>query len=304
MKKAAFLSLALATALATVSVAPAEARPGSGSSMGSRGSRTYSAPPPTAYAPSGASPMQRSVTPYQQAPAQSYGYGQPGYGRMGYANRHPFLTGFAGGFLGAGLFGLLGGHGFFGGMHGGGFFGFLIQMLLLGLLISWLIRRFGHRSPMSTGIGNQPRMPQSGGMNPGGAPLTITPADYQAFQQSLYDIQAAWSQQNLGALQRMATPEMVSYFNEQLSAYASRGARNVVSAVQFEGGDLSEAWREGNLDYATVAMRYSLVDVTTDMAGTVVEGNPNERMTVTELWTFVRSGPHGGWLLSAIQQTR
>jgi predicted lipid-binding transport protein (Tim44 family) len=67
-------------------------------------------------------------------------------------------------------------------------------------------------------------------------------------------------------------------------------------------GDLAEAWREGETDYASVAMRYSLIDKTVDRAtGRLVEGSesPTE---ATEVWTFLR--PRGGnWELSAIQQT-
>jgi predicted lipid-binding transport protein (Tim44 family) len=66
-------------------------------------------------------------------------------------------------------------------------------------------------------------------------------------------------------------------------------------------GDLAEAWQEGTTGYATVAMRFSLVDKTIERAsGRVVEGSdvPQE---VTEVWTFARrSGGH--WELSAIQQ--
>lgn len=77
---------------------------------------------------------------------------------------------------------------------------------------------------------------------------------------------------------------------------ASRGARNIVSNVQFQRGDLSEAWREGSLTYATVAMRYSMTDVTTDSMGNVIDGSSTEPVTVTELWTFVRADGRGNWI--------
>ncbi len=52
---------------------------------------------------------------------------------------------------------------------------------------------------------------------------------------------------------------------------------------------MSEAWREGNVEYATVAMRYSAIDVMVDRtSGAVVEGNPNEPVESVELWTFTR----------------
>src|SRR5690349_21696299 len=95
------LALALAPSLA-------DARAGGGGSMGSRGSRTWSAPPSTNTAPFSAQPMQRSLTP-RSAPS----YGAPGYmGAPAYQPRSAFTSGLLGGLIGAGLGGLLLGHGF------------------------------------------------------------------------------------------------------------------------------------------------------------------------------------------------
>jgi predicted lipid-binding transport protein (Tim44 family) len=101
----------------------------------------------------------------------------------------------------------------------------------------------------------------------------------------------------------MTTPEMLGYFNEQLTDQASRGVRNEVRDVRLQQGDLSEAWSESGRDYATVSLKFSIVDVTFDRAGHVVDGSATERVTVTEFWTFVRRLP-GHWILSAIQQAR
>jgi predicted lipid-binding transport protein (Tim44 family) len=94
----------------------------------------------------------------------------------------------------------------------------------------------------------------------------------------------------------------VSYFARDLAQNKARNVINKVSATKLLQGDLAEAWREGDTDYATVAMRYSLIDTYLDRTtGRVVEGNgqPEE---VTEVWTFAR--PRGAnWELSAIQQT-
>jgi predicted lipid-binding transport protein (Tim44 family) len=71
--------------------------------------------------------------------------------------------------------------------------------------------------------------------------------------------------------------------------------------VQLLQGDLAEAWRERNTDYATVAMNFACKDLMVERAtGQTVEGV--ERSEVTELWTFMRASG-GNWLLSAIQQT-
>ncbi|MFT9161178.1 MAG: TIM44-like domain-containing protein, partial [Acetobacter sp.] len=229
---------------------------------------------------------------------------------MPYQNRHPFLTGFAGGFLGAGLFGLLSGHGFMGGVHGlFSLVGLLIQVGLVVMLVMWLVRRFSGGRPAGSAF--NPGNPMGAGPaaarptgTPTGNPIQIGTADYQMFQQTLLDIQTAWNQQNISAMQRMATPEMVSYFNEQLATLASQGARNVVSDVRFLQGDLAEAWAENGMDYATVAMRYSLIDLTTNAMGQVIDGSSTEPVTITELWTFTRPSRGGRWLLSAIQQAR
>ena len=99
----------------------------------------------------------------------------------------------------------------------------------------------------------------------------------------------------------MATPEMVSYFADQLSDQASRGVVNSVTDVRLQSGDLAQAWAEQGREYATVAMRFSMIDVTRNAMGQIVDGSPNEHVTATEIWTFVRV-PGGHWILSAIQQ--
>ena len=116
-------------------------------------------------------------------------------------------------------------------------------------------------------------------------------------------MQASWSNEDLNGLRAVATPEMASYFSEQLSELRSRGLRNQVADVRLEKGDLAQAWSEGSREYATVAMRFSMLDVTTDAQERIVDGSRTERQLVTEVWTFVRS-PGGRWILSAIQQAR
>jgi len=51
----------------------------------------------------------------------------------------------------------------------------------------------------------------------------------------------------------MVTPEMLSYFSEELAANASHGLINRVTEIKLLQGDLAEAWREARGDYATVA---------------------------------------------------
>ena len=303
-------SLLAAIAVAALAFAPslADARAGGGSSFGSRGGRTFSAPPVTNTAPFSAAPMERSMTPRPAPYAPSYG--SPA--APAFAGRSGFGSGFLGGLLGVGLGSLLFGGGLFGGpggMGGSGFLGLLLQAALLFFAVRWLVRRFAGRQPAMAGGPSFARMAQpsgplgNGGARPAAAPVQITRADYEVFDRRLHEVQAAWSAQDLNALRAVATPEMVGYFGEQLAEQASRGLRNTVTHVKLEQGDLAEAWAENGREYATVAMRFSSLDVTRDSAGRVVDGDVTLRSMATELWTFVRSRG-GQWVLSAIQQTR
>ena len=291
-------------AFATVLVlfaADAHARAGGGFSGGSRGMRTFSAPPVTRTAPNTATPIQRSVT-------------QPGSaGTVGQASRPGLFGGglfggLAAGFLGAGLFGLLFGHGFFGGMAGfASLLGLVLQVVLIVIVARLLFAWWQRRHEPAYAAAHPATGHAFGGLGgvlaasaPAGEPLTIGKSDYDAFERLLGEVQAAYSAEDLNALRAKVTPEMLSYFSEQLAENASRGVVNKISDVRLEQGDLAEAWREGAVEYATVAMRFALVDQTVERASgrTVEGGSPGE---ITELWTFMRARG-GNWLLSAIQQ--
>src|SRR5580704_11822196 len=134
---AVVLSLALPLMLAFSS---ADARIGGGSSMGSRGTRTFSAPPSTSTAPGTAQPFNRTMTQ-----PGSPGIGSPAIG--GFFNRPGgMLRGLAAGFLGAGLLGMLFGGGMFSGIGGmSSILGLILQIgvivIVVRMLMSWWQRR-------------------------------------------------------------------------------------------------------------------------------------------------------------------
>jgi len=299
------LSLALPLMLA---VSSADARIGGGISSGSRGARTFSAPPSTSTAPSTAQPFNRTMTqPTSPGLGGATGGGffnRPGMGMFG---------GLAAGFLGAGLLGMVFGGGMFGGLGGlSSIFGLILQIglivIVVRLAMSWWQRRHAPASAYagspSGGLGAQSSF-RSGtgfGLGSGSAPLEITPGDYQAFERLLGEIQGAWSNEDIAKLHTLATPEMVSYFAKDIEANKASNDINTVSDVKLLQGDLAEAWREGDTDYASVAMRFSLVDKTVERTtGRLVAGS-EQPTEATEVWTFVRRRGVD-WELSAIQQT-
>jgi predicted lipid-binding transport protein (Tim44 family) len=309
--------LALAGVLALAFAGAAEARKGS---FGSRGSRTFDQPAATRTAPQPAQPMQRTQTTpsqAQQRPTAPTPAAQP-----------------AGRRFGAGLFGGLGSL--------MSILGFLLQVALIVGLVVLAVRFFRSRRQQpayAAPSGPNPRDfsqpepmqrsalgglggPAMGGAATGAGPRTdlgaataapvrrersdeigIGPDDYGAFEKNLQEVLDAYSREDVARLWTLATPEMAGYFQEELNDNARNGVINKVSRVQLQSGDLAEAWREGATDYATVAMRYGLVDATLDRTtGRVVEGDRDNPTELTEIWTFRRD--NGGlWKVSAIQKT-
>jgi len=310
---AVVVSLAVPLAMA---ISSADARVGGGSSSGSRGSRTFSAPPSTTTAPGTAQPMNRTFTqpgsPGMGAPAAA---GAAAKG--GFFNRPGLLGGLAAGFLGAGLLGMLFGGGMFSGLGGlSSIFGLILQigliLIVVKLAMSWWQRRHTPANAYASGPAANAGPPQTGGGFGSGmgfglgssqpAPLEIGPSDYDAFERLLGETQAAWSNEDVAKLHTLATPEMVSYFTKDLEKNKANNDVNKVTDVKLLQGDLSEAWREGETDYATVAMKISLVDKTLERGTNRVVDGSDTPIEVTEVWTFARQRG-ANWEVSAIQQT-
>jgi predicted lipid-binding transport protein (Tim44 family) len=323
--------IALAAVL-TLMGGVAEARVGRGGGFGSRGGRTFDAPPVTRTAPNPAGPIQRSQTPQAQPQTRPTAPGPVAQQPRAFG----FGTGLFAGLLGAGLLGMLFGNGFFGGLAGlGSILGLLIQIALVALLVSWAVRWFRRRQEPQPATAAAYGRTQAGGPGPqpGGQPgrqgalaglgglglngarvqdaprrpgpqerVAIGEADYAAFERTLVEMQSAYSRGDVAAIWNVATPEMAGYIQEELNENASNGVVNTIGNVRLVQGDLAEAWREGAVDYATVAMRFAHTDVTTEKAtGRVVAGDPNRDIEASELWTFRRESG-GPWKLSAIQQ--
>jgi predicted lipid-binding transport protein (Tim44 family) len=179
-------------------------------------------------------------------------------------------------------------------------------VLLVRLAMSWWQRR-SVSQPAYAGPGIGPGAPTGLGSGMGfgfgsSAPLEILPADYEVFERLLTEIQAAWSNEDTAQLHKLATPEMVAYFTRDLETNRAQNRINKVSGTQLLQGDLAEAWREGDADYASVAMRFSMIDRMLDRTTSRLVDGSEQRTEATEVWTFMR--PRGGdWVLSAIQQT-
>jgi predicted lipid-binding transport protein (Tim44 family) len=306
---ALFFSVNLALAPAIAEARAGSSSSGRSSSMGSRGSRTYEN--------NGAQPLNRSATPLPQTPPQP-GFApavpSPVYGGGSFFQRHPFLTGLAGGFIGSWLFGHSGYAADGESSSAGSMFGMLLQLLIIGLLIYFVVRLFrGWAFAGGARGGGTGWPPRSAGAaaapvrHDRGRDTNVSDADLDAFQSIHVAIQEAWSNSDLGRLQRLMTPEMLSYFSEELTRNASQGVRNIVANVRLLKGDISESWEEGDRQYASAYLGWRANDYVVRAARSpgdsdyLVSGNPRSPVEAEEVWTFVRRRG-GDWLLSAIQQ--
>src|SRR3954453_5965371 len=201
--RALFKALAVLLALGfpvmlAVSTA-ADARVGGGGSSGSRGGRTFSAPPSTSTAPGAAQPFNRTMT--QPGSPGMGAAGAAGAAKGGFFNRPGMgmLGGLAAGFLGAGLLGMLFGGGMFSGLGGmSSIIGLILQIgliiIVVRLAMSWWQRRNATASAYAgppagpdVGPGAQTSYRSAGGFGftSGSAPLEIGPSDYEAFERLL-----------------------------------------------------------------------------------------------------------------------
>ncbi|MBF0439694.1 MAG: Tim44 domain-containing protein [Magnetococcales bacterium] len=340
MKKRSLItwfSILLLAGFTMITLLPDEAeaqRFGGGSSVGSRGSRSFSTPrqaTPRADAPQSTA---RSTTPAPTATQAPAG---------GFASR--FGSGLLGGIGGFMLGGLLGSM-LFGSGGGGGGFG-LLEILLLGGILWFLWSRFkGSKSPQpmpdnshnwkpvslekplpETGFNNTTQyqgteLPKTFSMGSSAKADTINEVDQglanirsmdpnfnetqflngakAAYQQ----IQGAWSDWSVDRLRPLLTDRMWSLIETQARQRQAAGRRDIVEKIRFQTTEITEAWQESGDDWLTVHFLVEMVEYETDVTGNLMHGNPNATVMAEEYWTFTRpvGSSNPNWYLSAIQQ--
>ena len=302
---------------------------GGNSSMGfgSRGSRTHQE--------NGAKPIEQSTTsrPSTTPPPQTTNSptAQPTPATSpSWFQRNPLLAGIAGGLAGTWL-----GHMLFGATESnakttdtesgsgsapastsGNSFGLILLLMAIGAGAFYFFRKSKQTpAPVFTGLSRSTATRGSlldvsanrSTDNVDTETYTVTSEDKAAFQQLLTEIQSAWSTQDVAALRRCVTREMLSYFSTALAEDSSRGIQNHVEDVVLLKGDVRESWAEDGTDYATVDLRWNARDYTVSTTiprgepGYLVEGSEDTATESIEVWTFMRV-QNGQWLLSAIQQ--
>ena len=292
------------------------ARAGGGRSMGSMGSRSFSAPRPSSPSPS-FSPQPSRPSPMNQP------FQQPQSGG--------FLRSMAGGMVGGMLGGMLfrgmgfgGGGGGFGG--GGGGIG-LFEIVLIGLIlygIWWYIskKRQEAAGPGSTSYYQEasPQQPASYAPAYEQQPSSNGPAaglsylrqmdpnfDEQLFKDQCLDgffkVQGAFANRDMTVIRTLLTDEMFSILQRDAGDLKQLKRINRLENIAVRTVDITDVWQETGKDFITVRIYANLLDYTVDEdSGQVISGSKTEPVKFEEYWTLVRPVGNNPWQLSGIDQ--
>lgn len=297
------------------------ARAGGGGSMGSRGSRSYSAPRSTP-APAPTSPSRSGQLGAPAAPAPSP-FGGGGFLRS-------MAGGLVGGMLGSMLFRSLGFAG--GGMGGmGGGIG-LMDIVLIGALlygIYWFIKRRRNAATQEPPAGTFYReSPTPAAGRTAAPPMQVYDAapgqsdvetalghirqmdpgfDEKRFTDTCMDvffrIQGAWANRDMSGVRNILTGEMFTTFSEEAGKLKAQKRTNRLENIAVRSVEITEIWQEKGEDFITVKIYANLLDYTVDEGtGEVLSGSKTEPVKFNEYWTFTRPVGDNPWRLSAINQ--
>ncbi|MEO5326614.1 MAG: Tim44 domain-containing protein [Magnetococcus sp. THC-1_WYH] len=306
-------------------------RMGGGGSLGSRGSRTFSAPsqsvPRSGYNQSSSFNSQRS--------GSALG-GMSGGVRSG-------LLGGLGGLMMGGLLGsmLFGGGGLGAGVGGGGGIG-LLEILLIGGAIWFGLRWFKRQGAVSSSGGSSMRQGNiltvpdraDGGFNRSGEGVgrglpqsfnisggvddvaqgveCIASMDAQfneaqfvnGAKVAFHQMQRAWCEGNVDHLRPLLTPTMLERIAGDIKDKEVNNLKDWVENIRFLKAEIGEAWQESGEDWITIHFVVAMLEFSTNARGEVVEGDKTNPVEVEEFWTFTRpvGSKNPNWLLAAIQQ--
>ncbi|HEX9996191.1 MAG TPA: TIM44-like domain-containing protein [Abditibacterium sp.] len=122
-----------------------------------------------------------------------------------------------------------------------------------------------------------------------------------ALSSRFFEVQEAWTNGDRKTLENSVTGELYGEFSVELSQLEKRGERNIIKNIVIRRFEISEAWQEGDVEFATAHISARLIDYT--MKGNQITAGDRDNPTdFAEFWTFVRMRGRGQWILSAINQ--
>lgn len=265
-------------------------------------------------------PRAGSGQKYRPPSRPSYGSGggssnRGSYNSGGsYDNRPSYGGGYVGGnrYYGGGggggcCFGLTGGCGFL-----------MILLVVVIILIIFMIMKKKQNKNQNQSVNSPPtgdQIYQQGGYYPQeemsyNEPMALPPIDDYAVKQqcdefrkkdpyfsekvfldkaqtAFFEIQRAWSRNDLEPVRKYMSEAQYNRMEMQLSEYKDKGWVNKVEDLVIGGIKIADIGIESDYDFIKTRIHASMSDKTFDRSGKMVEGS-NEIHPMAEYWTFVR----------------
>ncbi len=226
--------------------------------------------------------------------------------------------GLAGGFLGSMLFGGMGrGMGGFGGSGIG-----LFEILLIGGIIYFLVKKFSRPrntvDPALNDFGQNRTFTSSPGSPP---PPPLDPvqaglkeiADHdpqfdeehfkEVAQDVFFKIQAGWTRRDFGVIKHLLGNDLAAEYEGHFAEMTEKAQFNRLENIAVRKVEIVDAGIDHNEEFITILFTANLLDYTVDEAsGAVLAGDPLEPVKFKERWTFARPVGSANWKLEGISE--
>ena len=107
-------------------------------------------------------------------------------------------------------------------------------------------------------------------------------------EKKFLQIQQAWSSGDTATLRRLETESLYNTHRYWLERYRAEGLQNKLSEVDVQMVEIVKGSADKFFDIVPCRISTSLIDVTVDRNGKVLQGHPDRPTLFSEYWTFIR----------------
>ena len=128
----------------------------------------------------------------------------------------------------------------------------------------------------------------------------FNPAEFQQGAQSAFEmIVQAFADGDVKTLRNLLNDEVFENFSGAIEQREQAGETLETTIVGIKSAEAIEARVDGRMAFVVMKFVSEQVNVTKDKDGAVVDGDPNQVTTITDIWTFARNtrARDPNWLL-------
>jgi predicted lipid-binding transport protein (Tim44 family) len=115
-------------------------------------------------------------------------------------------------------------------------------------------------------------------------------------------VRSGLAMRDMGMFRNRLTPQVHTAFQAWCDRLKSAKQSNHVEKLDLTRAEVTDAWQQGEHEYAVVRLAGSLLDYTLDDASdSVVDGSKETPRDFDESWTFTRPAGSKAWKLAGIQ---